>query len=343
MKDAFSLPLVVTADVQLHCHTQFAQLRNGRNSRLQDGLDCIEQAAYLADGGTLLINGDLFHDRRSIDVGVLHATAELFQRVSRQCTVVVSVGNHDQYLRDGRAHAIAPFCGMVTVIDGPQLLHLAGGTILGAVPFHPEIGIIAAAIERLTLEMLEYEGCPMSVLAVHAPVIAARMGGNRINASGLTLNQLRADVWTHVTLGHFHAPQQLASNVAYCGSPLQIDWSESGDEKRFQIFDQDGMTSVLVDDMPRFRKITLEDYDRMLASGDLSLTADFFNVVVPPDVQRIFPPNVRSIPAIIADTASVLTEQATFDVQEAIRQWCAERYPDEPWLPEMAASRLAEL
>lgn len=45
-----------------------------------------------------------------------------------------------------------------------------------------------------------------------------------------------------VLLGHYHKPQEIiADNIKlyYVGSPIQLDWGEKGDEKRFLIVDSD--------------------------------------------------------------------------------------------------------
>lgn len=47
-------------------------------------------------------------------------------------------------------------------------------------------------------------------------------------------------------LGHYHTPQEV-SNIIYVGSPIQLDWGEKHEEKRFLIFDNE---TGLIDSIP---------------------------------------------------------------------------------------------
>jgi DNA repair exonuclease SbcCD nuclease subunit len=45
-----------------------------------------------------------------------------------------------------------------------------------------------------------------------------------------------------VFLGHYHKPQEIIESdisLYYVGSPIQLDWGEKGDKKRFLIFDNE--------------------------------------------------------------------------------------------------------
>jgi len=58
--------------------------------------------------------------------------------------------------------------------------------------------------------------------------------------SKLNANDLIKAGYKLVLLGHYHKPQALINNqisIYYVGSPIQLDWGEKGDEKRFLIYD----------------------------------------------------------------------------------------------------------
>ena len=60
--------------------------------------------------------------------------------------------------------------------------------------------------------------------------------------SKLNANDLIKAGYKLVLLGHYHKPQELINNqisIYYVGSPIQLDWGEKGDEKRFLIFDDE--------------------------------------------------------------------------------------------------------
>lgn len=53
-----------------------------------------------------------------------------------------------------------------------------------------------------------------------------------------------------VILGHYHKPQEIIRDnfqLYYCGSPIQLDWGEKGEEKRFLVVDSD---TLKVDSIP---------------------------------------------------------------------------------------------
>lgn len=60
--------------------------------------------------------------------------------------------------------------------------------------------------------------------------------------SKLSANDLVNAGYRLVLLGHYHKPQELINDkisIYYVGSPIQLDWGEKGDEKRFLIFDDE--------------------------------------------------------------------------------------------------------
>ena len=86
------MPTVFTADVQCKNHQHRSHtLPSGRNSRLQNGIDCLLQAGKLADGGAVVINGDLFDDRQKLhhdeSDGVARAIFDIAER-----NLVIKIG-----------------------------------------------------------------------------------------------------------------------------------------------------------------------------------------------------------------------------------------------------------
>jgi DNA repair exonuclease SbcCD nuclease subunit len=60
--------------------------------------------------------------------------------------------------------------------------------------------------------------------------------------SKLNANDLVKAGYKLVLLGHYHKPQELINDqisIYYVGSPIQLDWGEKGDEKRFLIYDNE--------------------------------------------------------------------------------------------------------
>jgi DNA repair exonuclease SbcCD nuclease subunit len=92
-------PYLLVSD--LHCHTwqAFSTLENGINSRLKIILDELDRAVDVlikAGGNTLVIAGDLFHTRGSIDPEVFNLVHDRLEKISCRDIIVIAIpGNHD--------------------------------------------------------------------------------------------------------------------------------------------------------------------------------------------------------------------------------------------------------
>ena len=65
-----------------------------------------------------------------------------------------------------------------------------------------------------------------------------------------------------VLLGHYHKPQEIIREdiqLYYVGSPIQIDWGEKNEEKRFLVVDSDngGITSVQTEGYTKYCEFTI--------------------------------------------------------------------------------------
>ena len=97
--------------------------------------------------------------------------------------------------------------------------------------------------------------------------------------------QVFPDMAHYVAMGHLHRPQQIAGAcpIRYCGSPLQLDFGEEGDEKCVLLVDAQPESPARVETVPlragrRLRTLrgTLEYVESMKdAVGD-----DFLRVVL---------------------------------------------------------------
>jgi DNA repair exonuclease SbcCD nuclease subunit len=224
-----------------------------------NGIECLEQAFKLAGNGTLVINGDLFHDRKHIPIEVLHLVSEVFCRHSNT-RVILNIGNHDQFLRDGRMHSTQIFKGMENVVTVEE------GTTLSSPPknglpdivyhVHPFTTDLEAF--RKWVSTLEFDSSNFNMLVVHQAVEGSLLAKGVKSKGGLTLGDLRYTEVDAVMLGHYHRPQALAKNVWYIGSPYEVDEGEAGDEKRFMTISSSpagwAIKSVPVVGMPSHRR-----------------------------------------------------------------------------------------
>lgn len=283
---------VITADVHLHTWDEFATiLPNGMNSRLQVGIDAMNQVIDAARGNMLVIAGDLFHTREELSIPVLHAASAIIERAATECSeVILLVGNHDQYLKDGSVHSLSGFKRPgVAVIDSPTVVRRSGLPPLLFMPYYADYGRFSTDFAKLVHESgLSAADNPVAIL--HADIIGFEMNGGFLSKKGVGPGYLATGgvggevLFKQVISGHYHKPQTFRDyDVHYVGSPYQHDRSEAGHEKRFMVLRKDGsVESVPMVGLPKFRSVTLKEAKEEKESG----TKDFIDVICSEDDVR---------------------------------------------------------
>jgi DNA repair exonuclease SbcCD nuclease subunit len=77
----------------------------------------------------------------------------------------------------------------------------------------------------------------------------------------------------YVFLGHYHLPQSIG-HVTYVGSPIQLNRGESGDEKRFLVFDTEedscGIKSIPITGYRKYINIIVDDTNKDTINSDVN-------------------------------------------------------------------------
>ncbi|MGE3620979.1 MAG: exonuclease SbcCD subunit D [Acidimicrobiia bacterium] len=182
--------------------------------------------------------------------------------------VAVISGNHDSAQR---LRAVGPLLGRAGVhvlteptrpdAGGVRRVELAGGEALELVllPFVSQRGIVRADqlmhdaahehaqayAERLAglvgLLCADLDPALPAVLASHSFVLGARAGGGERAAHLVEEYAVPATCFPatvgYVALGHLHRAQKLpgATQIHYCGSPLQLDFGEAAEAKQVNL------------------------------------------------------------------------------------------------------------
>ena len=320
--------LFITGDVHLNEWDEFSTiLPNGLNSRLQVGLDSIDQITKAAEGEVLVIAGDLFHTREELSVQVLFRAGEAIRRASEMCKeVILLVGNHDQHLKDGRVHSLGTFeSDNVRVVDSPEIYHIDGFGDVLFMPYMNDYETFGSVYSKLTSE-LTGRGNNLSIL--HADIVGFEMNSGFISTRGVT-PQFTLDAGGSTNIidlcvsGHYHKPQKFGDlNVHYVGSPYQMDRSEAGHEKRYLIVSEDlAVTSVPFKGLPVFRKVSLKE------ASEIKKTIDFFDVsCAEEDVRDGWSKELPSNFNIVLEKSS--TNESDFtsvEVSDAVQRWLRDR------------------
>ena len=170
----------------------------------------------------VVIGGDVFHTVRPTNPAIVHA----FQQFSRlraalpDTLVVMVAGNHDtpRSTETGCILRLFRELGIVAVTDRPERLDFPERDLsILAVPdvpgTRPRLVPEGAARHQVLLLHGEVEG----MLPPHAAAVDRA-------ALEITKEELGAERWSYVALGHYHVYRQIAPNAYYSGS---IDYTSA--------------------------------------------------------------------------------------------------------------------
>lgn len=217
-----------------------ADIHFGVTGRLQDILwacRVIRQYCKLAGIDTIIVLGDLYHNRQTIEIDVNSRVCEFFEETADKYDQqwIVFPGNHDMFLRHSwKINSLTPLRKHLTVIEDVKLLQL-DETRFWVLPF------------------ITYEKAYMRILDAITKHPDFKKGDNlltHIGIRGATLNTcfLLKD-WSiinfekypfhRIYVGHFHSKQQIGENIWYPGSPIPFKFDEGDVAHGFYVYDLD--------------------------------------------------------------------------------------------------------
>jgi DNA repair exonuclease SbcCD nuclease subunit len=219
-----------TADVHL---SSYSQDRIDDDSKLPERLHSIknvlyEIADYCIDNQIeyMVLGGDLLHNKSIIYSIAQNVLLEFFRHYQRKLNFIVIDGNHDLSAKGGEA------VSALTSLDyEPYVKRIPFGDFerMENMLFVPYSTNIVDIIKKNKSDILiSHFGLNEGVLNSGLSIIA-----------DLGLKDLIGK-YKLVLLGHYHKPQEIIRDdisLFYVGSPIQLDWGEREDEKRFLVVD----------------------------------------------------------------------------------------------------------
>ncbi|MCP1540000.1 metallophosphoesterase [Methylorubrum extorquens] len=203
-------PYGLLSDIHAHAWSAFStKLPNGRNSRLQIIVDELLRAAHevkAAGGDTLVIAGDIFHTRGSIDPEVFNPISDAFDEILKLGMKIVALaGNHDLKSNEstelGNAFQSFGKRDGIKVVTRPEIVEFGGHSLL-MVPWIPKLDALKAELEswpgRRDFGLRSHA---QSDLIMHAGIDGVLSG---MPAHGLTPSYLVELGFKRVFSGHYH-------------------------------------------------------------------------------------------------------------------------------------------
>jgi DNA repair exonuclease SbcCD ATPase subunit/DNA repair exonuclease SbcCD nuclease subunit len=219
------MKFLLTADLQLRNFSEFSSLTvEGYDARLLNllsGLTEIIEANLPLDG--VVIAGDIFDNKASLETDLLDLTHRTFQLWSEKTEVLLVKGNHDTAFLSANIHALTQFSKYCTVIEEPTV-HKE----LAFAPWRPTVAAIEEDIASLVGKS--------KTLVGHWTVAGASTGSMTLE-NGVAPDFKPLLSFDKIILGDIHRPQTLGKNITYLGSPAQNNFGEEGNENYVWILD----------------------------------------------------------------------------------------------------------
>jgi DNA repair protein SbcD/Mre11 len=328
----------------------------------------------------ILVAGDLF-DTASPSPEAERIVYRALLDLGRLAPVVVVPGNHDN---ERRLDAVAPLFESAGVrirafVNNPAPLEII--TSLGerarivTIPWLSQRHIVKAdqlmglgAVEhggiyrdrlRRIVEALTsgFDHTAVNLVLAHLTIVGALHGGGERTAQTIFDYTIDAGAFPddahYVALGHLHKPQRMPGMcpVHYCGSPLQLDFSDDGTEsKQVLVIEASETTPAKVTEMPlrsgrRLR--TLEGTIESLESLRDKTGDDLLRVIVKEkirvgladEVRALFPHAVKVLvrPELQGETPA-RPERSHNSPPELFTQYLSERNSHDPELVRLFGS-----
>jgi len=247
-----------------------ADIHFGVPGRLRDILwacKVLREYCKVASIDTVVVLGDLFHDRKALDIETLSHIARFFEEVSEDPynqQWIVFPGNHDMFLRySWKINSLQILRKHLTVIEDLKILQL-DDTRFWVLPF-----ISFEKSYRKVLSRMNKRAEDGDYLFTHVGVCNAKMNTCFLLQNWSIIN-FDDSPFRRIYTGHFHNRQQIGDNTFYPGSliPFKFDEGdiahgfycldlESGDHKFINIWKAGA--KLLPDEAPAPQFCTLLD------------------------------------------------------------------------------------
>ena len=252
----------VLSDIHAHAWSVFSHTNSaGENSRLRLILDDMKRAAstLISRGGdTMVIAGDIFHERGKIDPEVLNPTQAMIREILDMGIFIYAIpGNHDLKSNDTRKlssaiQTLAETTGgtgefTFRVANEPTFHDIGDGKLIAMAPWRDRNENLLADIERLAKQCSSAELAAMD-LFIHAGIEGVLPSRHE----GITAKQLGAFGFRHVFAGHYHNHKILDHGVVSIGATAHHTWGDIGTKAGFLLVEDDGTVNFMRSHAPAF-------------------------------------------------------------------------------------------
>lgn len=235
-------PYLLLSDLHAHKWSQFSKINaDGVNSRLQHILDEIDRGIdelKKAGGDTVVIAGDLFHERGKIDPETFNPVArKIKDHRSTKFRFIALPGNHDLTGKEttelGNAFQSFKIDKLFDIATTPSLYE----SQLLLIPWCSTVDKLHEAIENI----IKATGIDAKDRAGLDLIIHAGIDGvlKDMPDHGLSAAKLAAYGFRRVFAGHYHNHKDFGNGVYSIGATTHQTWSDVGTRAGFSLVYED--------------------------------------------------------------------------------------------------------
>jgi DNA repair exonuclease SbcCD nuclease subunit len=208
---------------------------SGRNDDILWALRTVRNYCNTNNIDTVIVLGDLFHDRQHLSIEILCGAYDFFReaKFTYGQQWIAFPGNHDMFLKHSwNINSIRPLGELLTIVDTVKILEIDDRRYW-ILPF-----VYSESAYMRILQRIEQQASKEDVLLTHVGVNNAIQNVCFLlqRWSMVTFIQSKFD---RVYAGHFHLCQQVGDNLWYPGSILPFKFDEGDHDHGFFVFDQD--------------------------------------------------------------------------------------------------------
>jgi len=212
-----------------------ADIHLGIGNRQKDiiwALNTVKKYCHKHDIENIIILGDLFHDRQSLDIDILCAAYDFFKSTrDLGQTWAAFPGNHDMFLKHSwDISSIKPLGEVLTIIDTVKII-MIDDTRFWVLPF-----VYSEQSYLKILKKIEEQHQPGDILLTHTGVCTAKLNVCFL-LQQWNIIDLANSKFQRIYAGHFHLKQQVGNNLWYPGSIIPFKFDEGDSPHGFYIYD----------------------------------------------------------------------------------------------------------
>lgn len=283
---------VIIGDVHIGIYTSFAKPSKDPATTLNDrsllSIDPLAKAFQKAQKlhYPLIVNGDLFDARSTLDVRILAKVFGLFNKY-QEVHVILVAGNHDQVdntkIPENSLTMFGTVFPNVQVITKPTKLSLMPHTQQVFIPYSEDVQWLKDSIKGYAEEARKNKD--KYQLFAHIGVDGANDGGLYVHRLGgaFGLGDLYPDDFHHVFLSHYHRRQHLAPNVEYIGSSQQHSFSDEDQQKGITVVASTDLLETFIDlssFYPKFLTVDTTNQETKANIKDIDKGSNYVRMVV---------------------------------------------------------------